>query len=527
MSIAPYENAERSEPPPPDAGHDPSVTSKHETPRAPRGLLAESPSWLASLALHLAVLLVLALTTLGNAPELAANLLLFESGESNLDEFEELNELLLDPVDLENEPIESEVQPETDVVAQEVSFSAYDDATAAPRLAEVIDLATPSLAASLASELEGFDGAGTAGRGRKTRTALVRRNGGSRSSEQAVANALNWIAEHQNPDGSWSLVHDRHKCRGRCGNNARVPRQQDNYSTSLISGTSLALLPFLGAGQTPEQGRYKRVVRKGLDALVGLGQKKKTRVSWADSGSLYAHGLAAIALTEAYGMTRDPSLRGPAQAAVDYIVYAQDPAQGGWRYRPRQGSDTSVTGWQIMALKSAHLADLSVDPQTVRRATKFLDLVQSRGGTRYAYVAQSGQDVRDQATGTRSAVGLLCRMYTGWNQEHEPLQAGVALLAKQGPSKNNYYYNYYAAQVLFQHTAGEGMMWRKWNRQLRDQLVDQQDQTGHAKGSWFIDGPHNTRGGRLYMTSLATMTLEVYYRYMPIYQSQAVKQQFP
>ena len=66
---------------------------------------------------------------------------------------------------------------------------------------------------------------------------------------------------------------------------------------------------------------------------------------------MYAQGLATIALCEGYGLSGDKALKEPAQKAIDFIVKAQDPDKGG-AYTPRQDSDTSVTGWQVMALKS-------------------------------------------------------------------------------------------------------------------------------------------------------------------------------
>ena len=71
---------------------------------------------------------------------------------------------------------------------------------------------------------------------------------------------------------------------------------------------------------------------------------------------MYAHAIATLALCEAYGQTRDSKLKEPAQRAVNFILAAQDPKGGGWRYSPRQPGDTTVTGWQLMSLKSAKTA---------------------------------------------------------------------------------------------------------------------------------------------------------------------------
>ena len=87
-------------------------------------------------------------------------------------------------------------------------------------------------------------------------------------------------------------------------------------------------------------------------------------------GRMYSHGLCSIALCEAYVMTRDKTLLQPAQLSLNHISYAQDPVGGGWRYTPRQPGDTSVFGWQLMALKTGHSSYLKVKPETVDRTWK-------------------------------------------------------------------------------------------------------------------------------------------------------------
>ena len=224
-------------------------------------------------------------------------------------------------------------------------------------------------------------------------------------------------------------------------------------------------------------------------------------------------------------MTGEPALAAPAQAAINYICYAQDPNGGGWRYRPRQPGDTSVVGWQIAALKSGYLSQLSVPSSVVARAAGFLDDVSTHDGARYRYLAEEDDDPRKATT----AIGLLCRMYMGTDRADPALQAGIDFLSETGPSDNNYYYNYYAAQTLFHYTGGTGPIWWKWNEAMRDQLVETQIHEGHAAGSWNPPGEANYKtkaGGRLYVTALGVMTLEVYYRMMPMYRDDAVAGEF-
>jgi hypothetical protein len=344
---------------------------------------------------------------------------------------------------------------------------------------------------------------------------MVRAGGGNEASEAAVAAALKWLAAHQFQDGSWNFDHTRYpQCQARCpspGSLREAPR----------GATAMALLPFLGAGQTHMEGEYRPTVKAGLHFLArSMKVRGGTGSMEEPGGSMYSHGLGAIVLCEAYAMTRDKGLLRPAQLSLNHISYAQDPVGGGWRYKPKQPGDTSVVGWQLMALKSGHMAYLNVDANTIKGAIKYLDGVQANSGAHYGY---TGPAVGRDAT---TAIGLLCRMYLGWKHDHPALQEGIKYISNKGPSKSNMYYNYYATQVM-RHNEGEE--WKKWNGVMRDQLVNSQAKQGHATGSWhFGGGDHGgERGGRVYCTSMATMVLEVYYRHMPIYKKQAAQDEFP
>jgi hypothetical protein len=234
---------------------------------------------------------------------------------------------------------------------------------------------------------------------------------------------------------------------------------------------------------------------------------------------MYGQGLATIVLCEAYAMTHDPAIKDAAQQAIRFVVYAQDIKGGGWRYTPGAPGDTTVTGWQLMALRSGLLGRLNVPSPTTGLVEKFLDSVQTENGARYNYmVAQPPRQ-----TNTTTAVGLLCRMYTGWHRDNPALYRGVAYLDQWGPSETNMYYNYYATQVL--HHWG-GPEWQAWNRRMRDYLVAKQSTTSHEAGSWYFPDPYGDAGGRLYNTALAILTLEVYYRYLPLYGEEAVGKRY-
>ena len=475
-----------------------------------RGSLRQIPSWLVSAVVHMIILLVLAILTLpkGTADDLR-QLIVAPGEEEEFDDLEDFDEEPLEEIPLDAVALESEMAPE------EVEVAPANDMEAAAIQVELGDFGLEHAPRNdLLAAVGAYTGTGLSGRGQKGKGQLVRKYGGTPGSEKAVAAALKWLAEHQMPDGGWSFAHHLSpRCNGQC-------RNPGEAAVARNAATAMAILPFLGAGQTHQTGQYKSAVKNGLYFLTArMKLSPKGGDLWEDAGRMYSHGLASIALCEAYAMTHDKALHGPAQAAINFICYAQDPVGGGWRYMPRERGDTSVVGWQIMALKSGHMAYLHVPPITVKKAFMYLDGVQANSGANYGYTGPGS----GEAT---TAIGLLCRMYLGWKKDNPALKRGVEWISNKGPSKGNMYYNYYATQVM-RHW--EGDLWKKWNGVMRDQLVTSQSTSGHETGSWyFAQGDHGARrGGRLYMTSMATMILEVYYRHLPIYRKQSTEEDFP
>ena len=482
-------------------------------------LMTLAPAWLISLLVHMVILLLFGLLAMPDKVKDTFKDLVAVAGEKQ--------EVIEEPLDLpSNIPMDVDL-PATEVVSvaseniSEVAPLDPVDSNDAPLPEASIDLAdfgTPTAPKTdLLNQYGAINGKGLAGRGDPNmRSQLARANGGSDASEAAVAAALKWLAEHQNGDGSWCFDHRGGKCNGKCKN-------EGSLNKANLAATGMALLPFLGAGQTHKEGKYKETVRAGL---YYLGANMKPTVNGGDmtagGGAMYGHGICSIALCEAYAMTQDRALAAPAQASLNFIIYAQDPVGGGWRYAPRTPGDTSAVGWQIMALKSGYLAFLKVPPQVVKGANKFLDSVQADGGSQYGYTGPGP----GHAT---SAVGLLCRMYLGWERENAALERGVKILSDIGPKINSsgaadMYFNYYATQVLHQYDGPDGPLWQKWNGKMRDALIETQSKKGHETGSWFFTGDAGSdTGGRLYSTAMSAMTLEIYYRYMPIYSQESAE----
>jgi hypothetical protein len=365
----------------------------------------------------------------------------------------------------------------------------------------------PSIGSVGGYSLRGMPLAGSFyGRSGATRKKALEEGGGTKESEATVAAGLTWLLRVQSPDGRWMLD----------GNFKNKGQAND------IAGTAFGLLPFLGAGYTHKSKGKQNPYDKPIEKAILFLLRRQDRKTGNFGGGMYGHCLATIALSEVYGLTQDPALRRPTQLAVNYIVAAQHP-EGGWRYSPGERGDTSVSGWAIMALKSAKMGGLIVPEITFRKAIRYLDGVCDRSNEGYGYTGPG-------STPTMSAVGLLCRQYLqAWGPNNPRLIKGIKMNLKPymppmpptKPTSPGMYYFYYATQVMH-HFGGDE--WKKWNERMRDSLIKSRDQSSNPllKGSWDPTGdPHAAVGGRLMYTSLALLTLEVYYRHLPLYYREA------
>jgi hypothetical protein len=323
-------------------------------------------------------------------------------------------------------------------------------------------------------------------------------------SERALAAGLYWLARHQAKNGNWSLKEYTKECTDKTCSG--VATQE-----SLSAATAMGVLPMLAAGQThSSQGPFQKSVKSAVSWLIAH-QKPDGDLSVGADQQMYSHAMATIALVEDYRMTRDKTIGTAAQKAVDFIEAAQHPVTGGWRYHPAQEGDTSVLGWQLTALDSARRAGLAVKPGTLDGAKRFLASVEKRDSDgkptgRFSYQPDG------KATPTISAIGLLSNQYLKADRSDPLFFAGENYLAENMPEleSRNVYYWLYATQVL--HRAADAN-WDKWNRRVRKLLVEPQDRTGCAAGSWNPEKPNHDawgpNGGRLMMTSFSCMILEV------------------
>ncbi len=365
-----------------------------------------------------------------------------------------------------------------------------------------------------------FVGRGLKGRGKNGAGDVAGSDG---RTEATIELGLAYLAQMQNDDGSWSL----HRFPG------ATEADIGNFHSD-TAATGLALLAFLGAGYDHFDDKYHDTVRGGLEYLLRHQLANGDLYVPMDAQSnqfsrLYSHAIASIALCEALGMTGDQKLKHGAQKAVDFIIASQNKELGGWRYKPGQDSDVSVTGWQTTALKSGELAGLNVPKEAYAKVSRFLDYAQAskQDGSRYVYRPQdpNSQRPEDARRPTMTAVALLQRIYLGWRRDNPALLRGADYIRANLPKTSDVYardtyYWYYATQVMFQL---KGDYWQAWSDRLNPLLINSQTPNGPLAGSWDPGGRIPDRwgavGGRIYVTTMNLLSLEVYFRHLPIYET--------
>jgi hypothetical protein len=386
-----------------------------------------------------------------------------------------------------------------------------------------------------------------------------------RFTDKIVLDGLRWLARHQNADGSWTASGVREHCSA--DNPCPDPKAvwTRNYDEGL---TGMALLAYLGAGFTNEskdwlldpitQRRWQvgEVVKNGLRWLKNH-QNADGSFS-RDRAFLYNDALGALALTEAYGLTQNRYWMEPAQRGIDFIQNAQRPNPSGtgtwgWRYASRQeieakypggsldetgkkelfDADLSVTGWCVMALKSAQLSNLRVSPAALEGAlafTKWVSLPDGQAG--YLDPKSAGQKVSgigdefQYHTASMSALAMCVRAFSAHDASDPFLEQAARRIAADLPAAGkdgmqaDYYYWYYGSLALHQFDGPDsprasGKYWGPWNKAMVEALSSSQshDSKSCHDGGWLAPDRWCHAGGPLYATAINVLTAEVYYRY--------------
>ena len=348
---------------------------------------------------------------------------------------------------------------------------------------------------------KGFPSAMGGRMGGTARGMAMKDKGGKDKSEKAVMLGLKWLKEHQKEDGSWS---DEHK----------------------PGMTGLATLCFLGHGELPESSEFGPTVKKALDWMLARGAEFQGRMSltqgnFGSQPAVYEHAIVTYAMGEYYSMTKDERFAELLKQAVGYIVQGQN-SLGGWDYHYDKGprNDLSVAGWQIQALKAAHLTGLGI-PGVDEALDKSMGFIKKWQGNEGGF-GYTGPENRLSLTG----VGVLCTYF--WKESKDrTVKEGIDFLLgktevdakgrlqyKGGKSPADLYGWYYDTQACLMFG---GSAWQKWNKMFQDEIVENQSPDGSwppTAGAHFQPKPDGA--GPYYRTTLCVLMLEVFYRYMPI-----------
>ncbi len=449
------------------------------------------------------------------------------------DIFEDIAQIIGEQeIDEEPEDEETEVEQEDEPDVPEEPSEVVADVDKPPGPAEEEE-ESEQVAAIAVEEGTGRAQALYSSRSGQDRRDALGKYGGSEQTESAVAAGLDWLARHQNAEGNWNHAQfDRHcrdehaKCESGLFNRSEV------HTVPLDPGvTGLALLAFAGSNHTHmRDGPHRENVEKAVEWLLGH-QTDSGRIGdyphQANYFMMYNHGIATLALAELYAMTGDQRLRQPVKKAVAFIARAQQ-RSGSWDYTDAQTGryDTSVTGWQVMALKAANNAGIQIPAQTLFRLADFMDRVTLRSGEVY-------YSNKNPAPGARGegmvAVGLLSQQFLGFPNDRRTARRQIEIILGNPPQwgrmtlrdrGHSIYYWYHATLAMFQ--VGDDA-WAQWNPQMKEALLTQQRQGGCSDGSWDVPNNQWARfGGRVYVTALNILMLEVYYRYLPLYDGGAL-----
>lgn len=495
---------------------------------ASNGGAKKASSWLLSVVLHIALTIILALIVLPlpSAPTEVEAIFSEQLG----DQLETLtdDEGSLNPTPGENYKL---TVPEDLKIEDVILFEEEE-------LPFVQDVAAPFFERSRIETSDLLGGRTDPG----TKNDLIAKYGGNQTTRDAVAAGLKWLAKQQRRDGSWSF----------CGPYSDGVRNES--SDNPVAATAFALLAFQGDGSTRESGEYSRVVKRGWSWLLKQ-QRKDGSFRAADptnSQSLfYAHSMTTIALCEILALEKkeNVALRRQARLAVAFLLDTQNEELGGWKYEPGIGSDLSVSGWALMALQTARVAKLDVPESNLNRVSAFLDSVSFDDGARYAYQRDAGGRLQ-QKTASMTAAGLLCREFLGWTPDNPALQRGAEYLTRpenlvafpepkpvgaanaafdedseddETPTAATQIdvnvYGWYAASTALKQLGPYNKYWRRWNAAMSSELPKRQEpKDSKEAGSWPPqDDVYGFSGGRLYVTTLSILCLEVYYRHLSLY----------
>lgn len=308
--------------------------------------------------------------------------------------------------------------------------------------------------------------------------------------DPSVDRGLNYLALNQLDDGSYP---------GSYGNSCGIP--------------ALAGMAFLSRGHLPTEGPYADPLNKIIDFLIGRQNREGLYTGGQyGSGPMYGHNIATLFLSEVSGMVdpdRQKKINASLPRALALILRAQavqksSRHQGGWRYHPNsRDSDTSCSGWALMALRSAKLNGADVPDKAIADAVAYLYGNFSGKNGHFGY--SSPHNSKNSLTG----MGLLCLELCGEHGKPATIKAADYILesfrALEG-AQFEFYGNYYNAQAMFQLG---GKYWETYADWMYETYLKKQKEDGSY---------YSREAGQVYGTAMMTLAFTVPYRQLPIYQ---------
>ena len=507
---------------------------------AARNVFQNSPGWSVSLGVHVLLLIVLFVVSVGVVSQKPLSLTLEFLSEAGPPGAPAVVLPGVAPSNIDTENLVQELAvSEKDVV---------EDPAAVPAMDQLV----PDQEAFAARPAEAI-GSLLTGRQEGRRHSLLATGGGSDRTELAVQRALAWIVRQQTKTGAyaglWSL---------------RGPYPNGGSEENRVAATAMALLALQGAGHTTKTGEHRRAVVNAWRSLLKTQTEAGNFTPASDdhtssAGRMYGHGQITIALCELYGLTRDPKMKQAAQNALRYALSAQLP-DGGWRYHlPEKNEngfleswknrgDMSMTGWFLLALKTAEMAGLESPAisESFERVDDFLN--QLRIVSENAEEPDMGYDYQFNPLSPLrkfqpaiSSEAILGKLFLGTPPDCPHVIAVIDRLLMESPigfpeslkqnnraqefakinsrgmnfAVKNIYAWYYTTQVC--HHVG-GRVWRQWNSEMSELLPENQETAGANRGSWSpVHDLYGVKGGRLFTTSLCACMLETYYRHLSLY----------
>ncbi len=340
---------------------------------------------------------------------------------------------------------------------------------------------------------------------------------------KAAERGLEYLAAHQNPDGSWD---------GDIGFKLNQDYEVERHSRPHVGVTSLAGIAFLSGGHLPGRGRFGKSVSRCLDFVLSCVNDEGYVT--AHGTRMYSHAFATLFLAEVYGMTHRSDVGRKLQEAVTLIVKCQNRV-GSWRYKPfAPESDMSVTVCQLMALRAARNIGIKVPKSTIDRAVHYVRqsyIKSGRGrGNRYYYPRENYYKVDrggfyyqiyqdGSVSGMRSSFSLtaagVTSLFNAGEYSDKDLRYSLEYLKDNFHTvlddyRGHYFFwygNYYAVQAMY--TAG-GHYWKWYYKAITKELLKDQRSDGHWDNQI---GP-----GEHFATSVAVIILQLPMGYLPIFQ---------